>query len=231
MMKIRVLIALLLLIATTLGAASGPDGDDWRSLGPKEKRQLTLGIFLGLTMGASYGDMTHETATRLYLRMSQDEIVATFDRFYEEPLNRKIPLTAVWMVSAARGSGVDEETLKKTVADLRAAVSGKAPASATPPPTRHPEVYDIALHYADRSKKLRELLGDDVEYSNERANAWALGPDQGEAYVFFEVASSKGTGRMNGHAKRIGGKWVYDDLQVIVIGTGDMVDLLRDTVE
>ncbi len=228
-----VITSLALAQAATDGKASGSsraNGDYWRSLEPKERWQLAHGMLLGLMMAHSYGDLTTETATKLYLKMSLDDAVVTFDRFYAEPKNRPIPVEAAWMVEVARGAGVSPEALQKMVEGLRAASAGKAPPGAAPLPTKYPEVYDIALNHAERSQKLKEVFGDDIIFENERVNAWALGPDQGEAYVFFDVSGADRAGRMNGHAKRVAGKWVYDDLQVLVIGSGDIVNLLTDMV-
>lgn len=231
-MHARTILLLVVLVAAPFAQSSWrPGGEYWTSLDSKEKSQLVHGMVLGLMMAQSYGGLTSEAASKLWLKMSQDEVVAAFVRFYAEPKNRKIPLEAAWMVEATRGAGVSAEVLAKLVEDLRAASSGKAPATATPAPTKHPEVYDVALNHADRSKKLKELFGEDIAFENERANAWALGPDQGDAYVFFDVTNGELTGRMDGHAKRVGGQWVYDSLRVLVIGTGDIVDLLADTIE
>jgi hypothetical protein len=216
----------------TPSRSSRTDGEYWRSLDRKERWQLAHGVLLGLLIAHSYGDLTTETASKLYLKMSLDDAVIAFDRFYGEPKNRPIPVEAAWMVEVARGAGVAPVAVQKLIEDLRATSTGKAAHQLdTQPPTKHPEVYDIALNHADRSKKLKGLFGEDIVFENERANAWALGPDEGEAYVFFDVSGGNHTGRLNGHAKRVSGKWVYDHLQVLVIGTGDIVNLLTDTVE
>lgn len=238
-MRMRVLFILVMYVASTAPLfaekerldSAKTDGDYWGSLNAKERRQLLHGMFIGTWIASRYGDMSTETASKLSIRMSLDDAVKSFDAFYREPLNRPIGFEEVWFIHAARANDVPEETITKLIGDLRATLAGKAPPLTEPLPTKHPEVYDIALNFADRSKVLRELFGDDIEYANERANAWALGPDQGEAYVFIDTASSKATGRMSGHAKRIGGKWVYDDLQVLVIGTGEIIDLLKDSKE
>ena len=210
---------------------SRPNGEYWRALSKPERSQLVIGMFVGLGMGASYGDLSDEVLRKVRPRMTFDQIVSAFDSFYSEPLNRPIPIESAWIVSATRDAEVSEETIAKLVGDLRAVSTGKAPASTQPPPTKHPEVYDIALNHADRSAEFRKAFGTEPEFTNERANAWALGPDQGDAYVFIDVSGSSATGRLNGHAKRSGGRWVYDDLQVLVIGSGEIIDLLKDTKE
>jgi hypothetical protein len=218
-----------LLLAPSLIGSSRPDGEYWRALAPSERAELVTGIFIGIFMGSSYGDLSTEQALKLNLKTTNEEKIATLDAFYEEPLNRPIWIESAWVVAVARQEKRPEEEVTKLIADLRAAVAGKAPKPAKPLPTKHPEVYDIARKLAAKSKTLQAALGEDIEFFNEAANAWAMGPDQGEAYVSMHVRGSKATGRLNGHAKRSGGIWVYDSLEILVVETADTVDLLTDT--
>jgi hypothetical protein len=223
------LLATLLIPSSLLATSRRPDGEYWRALEPSERAELAQGIFIGIFMGSSYGDLSTENALKLTLKSSNEEAVAKLDAFYEDPLNRPIWIESAWIVAAARVHGRPEEEIAKIVAELRAAVAGKASQPPKPLPTKHPEVYEIALEFAGKSKTLAAAFGESIEFFNEQANAWALGPDQGEAYVSMQVKGSKATGRLNGHAKRSGGIWVYDSLEVLVVETADTVDLLTDT--
>lgn len=208
---------------------SKPNGVYWLSLDRDSRRAMLEGIFTGLAMGMSYGDMSTETGAKLIRTgMTFDDLITTFNKFYSEAPNRRIPIESAWLFAVARAADVPEESVSKMVGDLRAVVNGDAQPSVGVLPTKHPEVYDIALNHAERSKTLTIHLGAEWEASNERANAWTLGPDDGHAYVFIDLTGPKGAGRLNGHAKRVGGRWVYDSLDVLVIGTGTTVDILGD---
>jgi hypothetical protein len=233
--KLLLLVGFTVLLhsAMPLGASTRtnarPDGEYWLSLKRAERLQLITGMFTGISMAISYGELSTEAGSKLQLDMTFDEIVATFDTFYSEPRNKTIRIESAWIIGVMRHAGVQEQVISKLIGDLRGVANGNLPDRSEPLPTKYPEVYDVALNYVDRSKVLRELLGGEIEIGRKRANAWALGPDQGEAYVFVDVKGPKAEGRLNGHAKRSGGKWLYDDLEVLVIGTGEIVDILQDT--
>ncbi|WP_299715369.1 cytochrome c oxidase assembly factor Coa1 family protein [uncultured Tenacibaculum sp.] len=86
---------------------------------------------------------------------------------------------------------------------------------------------DEVIELAKQNERVVELLGEDIDSEGFPNGNISIKDDGGEVDFLIEIAGDKGEGNLVVKGIRVDGKWVYEELYVLIKETGEQINLLE----
>jgi hypothetical protein len=90
------------------------------------------------------------------------------------------------------------------------------------------ELYTEALAQVQASPEVAEALGSPIEGGMPRSASFHMDGTSGDAEAVIPIAGPKGSGTLYAAAEKIGTKWKFTTLEVIIEASGETIHLLPE---